>query len=269
VTLITIAYSRIHVLTIMSPKISLIIPAWNRAAYVGLAIKSVLAQTRGDFELVVRDDASTDDTLKVAEQAAKGDPRVRIVAGEHAGMPHALNEAAKLVSAPYFGWVDSDDMIAEGALRETAAVLDQRPEVGLVYTNYLNIDTTGTVRGLGHRCQIPYSKDRLLIDFMTFHFRLMRRELFDSVGQLHPDSGFAEDYDLCLRLSEVTSFHHLAKPLYYYRMHRETISHQRRLEQIDASARAVRRALARRKLDDKYELDVEYIARFSLRKTSQ
>src|SRR5580765_4617753 len=135
----------------MPPRISLIIPAWNRAAYVGLAIKSVLAQTRGDFELLVRDDASTDDTLKVAQQAAKGDPRVRIVAGEHVGMPHALNEAAKLVSAPYFGWVDSDDMLAEGALRETAAILDQRPEVGVVYTNYLNIDTTGTVRGLGHR----------------------------------------------------------------------------------------------------------------------
>ena len=55
----------------------------------------------------------------------------------------------------------------------------------------------------------------------------------------------AEDYDLCLKLSEVTEFHHLQKPLYYYRVHSHSVSKQQRLEQIDASARAIRNALKR------------------------
>jgi glycosyltransferase involved in cell wall biosynthesis len=238
----------------MSPAISLIICVYNRRRFVADAIKSVLVQTRGDFELIVWDDGSTDDSLEVAQAAAKGDPRLRVM------------HAAKMLSAPYFGWIDSDDILHENALRETADILDARPEVGVVYTDYLNIDQSATVRGQGVRCKIPYSKDRLLVDFMTFHFRLIRRPLFDAVGQVDPTMQTAEDYDLCLKLSEVTEFHHLQKPLYYYRVHPESLSHKRRLEQIDTSARAIRSALARRGMDQTHQLDVRYSATFSLRK---
>jgi glycosyltransferase involved in cell wall biosynthesis len=250
----------------MSPSISLVISVYNRANYVASAIKSVLNQTRGDFELIVWDDGSTDDSLSVARETARGDRRVRVVAGEQQGLPRSINAAAKQLSAPYFGWVDSDDLLHENALKETAAILDSRPEVGLVYTDYVNIDEGATVRGPGARCKIPYSKDRLLVDFMTFHFRLIRRSLFDAAGQLDDSTRFAEDYDLCLKLSEVTEFHHVAKPLYYYRVHDKSVSQQRRLEQIHATERAICAALVRRKMDDAYELDVKYTASFQLRK---
>src|SRR5262245_45424056 len=134
------------------PAISLLISGYNRADHVAATVKSVLAQTRGDLELLVWDDGSCDNTLEVAKQAARGDPRVRFAQGSHQGLPLAINEAVKLLSGKYFGWVDSDDMLAENALRETAAVLDQRPEIGMVYTDYLSIDSGGTVKGLGHRC---------------------------------------------------------------------------------------------------------------------
>ncbi|HEX3356223.1 MAG TPA: glycosyltransferase [Tepidisphaeraceae bacterium] len=253
----------------MSPKISLVICAWNRADYVATAIKSVLNQTRGDFELIVWDDGSTDDSIKIARETSRNDSRVRVIAGEHQGLPLSVNAAAKMLSAPYFAWVDSDDILHESALKETAAILDARPEIGLVYTDYQVIDEKGTMKGLGHRCKIPYSKDRLLVDFMTFHFRLMRRELFDAVGQLDASLGYAEDYDLCLRMSEVTEIHHLAKPLYYYRSHRKTISQQRRFDQIETSARAVRNAMARRGMDQTHELEVEYRSQFHLRKKGE
>jgi glycosyltransferase involved in cell wall biosynthesis len=250
----------------MSAKISLMISVWNRTDYVAAAIKSVLNQTRGDFELVVWDDGSTDDSVKVAREASRNDPRVRVIAAGHQGMPLAVNAAANVLSSEYFGWVDSDDILHENALKETAAILDARPGIGVVYTDYQVIDEKATVKGVGGRCKIPYSKDRLLTDFMTFHFRLMRRPLFDQVGQLDPSMATAEDYDLCLRLSEVAEFHHLARPLYYYRVHQQAMSQVRRLEQIDASARAIRNALARRGLDKTHELDVEYRAQFHLRR---
>ena len=165
----------------------------------------------------------------------------------------------------YVGWVDSDDRIAPTALAETATVLDTHPEVGLVYTDYLVIDEGNSVKGLGQRCRIPYSKNRLLVDFMTFHFRLIRRTVFESCGGIDTSFQLAEDYDLCLRLSEVTQVAHVAKPLYYYRQHTQSVSHQQRVEQILASKEAISRALIRRGLSDRYELDVHIVGQYSLR----
>src|SRR3954453_19030015 len=128
----------------MSPAISLILAVYNREKFIAAAIKSILNQTRRDFELVVWDDGSTDESLQVAKDTAKNDPRVRVVAGEHHGVTKSLNGAAKLVSAPYFAWIDSDDMLAESALKETSAILDARSDVGVVYSDYLTIDEAAT-----------------------------------------------------------------------------------------------------------------------------
>src|SRR5262249_52029630 len=150
-----------------------------------------------------------------------------------------------------------DDGLAPTALEETAAVLDARADVGVVYTDYLVMDVAGKIKGPGTRTKIPYSKDRLLIDFMTFHFRLMRREIFDQVGMLDQRAEGSEDYDLCLRLSEMTAIHHLPRPLYYYRVHDNAISSAQRLKQIMTSKEAIERAIARRGLGEEMELEVE------------
>jgi glycosyltransferase involved in cell wall biosynthesis len=248
------------------PKVSLVIPAYNRADYLSAAVGSVLRQTLTDFELLVWDDGSTDDTAQIAERAAAGDPRVRVVRADHAGVCASINNAAKQLSGQYFGWVDSDDAIAPHALAETVAALDDpaNASVGMVYTDYLTMDETGRVKAVGKRTSIPYSRDRLLIDFMTFHFRLMRRELFDRAGGLHEELAGAEDYDLCLRLSEITEIRHISKPLYFYRVHRQSVSTSKRLDQIIKSKEAIARALKRRGLADQFEIDVELLGRFKL-----
>jgi glycosyltransferase involved in cell wall biosynthesis len=253
----------------MMPAVSLIIPAYNRERFIAAAVGSVLRQTERDFELIVYDDGSTDDTIKVAREAAGGDPRVHIIAGEHRGVCHAINAAAKLATGTYLGQVDSDDGLVPQAVAETRACLDAHPNVGMVYTDYLTLDEDGNVLGQGQRTKTPYSRDRLLIDFMTFHFRLMRREVFWKVGGMDESHRWAEDYDLCLRLSEITEIHHLPRPLYLYRVHRSTTSHERRLDQIMASKDAIERALKRRGMAAKYELDLELVGRFRLRQKKQ
>jgi glycosyltransferase involved in cell wall biosynthesis len=252
----------------VSPTISIVMAAYNREALVPAAIGSIFRQTRTDWELIVWDDGSTDGTARAAREAACGDPRVRVITGEHGRMSKSINSAAELATGKYFGWVDSDDAIAPTALAETVAVLDADPEIGMVYTDYLTMDASGRVIGPGTRTKIPYSKDRLLIDFMTFHFRLMRRELFDSLGGLNREMDSSEDYDLCLKLSEITQIHHLARPLYFYRVHKNTISTGGRLKQIEMSRAAIEAALKRRGLESQFELDVELIGRFTLRRKS-
>lgn len=250
----------------MPLSVSLVIPVYNRVVYLPYVIESVLAQTHTDFELLLWDDGSTDDSVAIATHYAERDKRIRVVAAPHQGQTLSLKSAIAQTTAPYVGWVDSDDWLAPTALAETVAVLNANPNVGLVYTNYQVINAEGTVQGLGSRCKIPYSKERLLVDFMLFHFRLMRRSTYKHVGGVDPAFVRAQDYDLCLKLSEVTEIHHLQQPLYYYRAHAQSVSQQQRVEQIHWAKQAIENALQRRGMADDYALDVEIVGRYTLRR---
>ncbi len=253
----------------MIPKVSIVMTAHNRERYIGKAIESVLAQTYTDFDLLIWDDGSTDRTFAIASDYARQDNRIRLAAYGHRGSAKALKEAVADTFGQYLCWVDNDDMLEPTALEETVAVLDSDPSIGVVYTDYRVIDADDAVKGYGRRCRIPYSKDRLLLDFMTFHFRLMRRCVYDQVGGIDDTLGPAEDYDLCLKLSEITEFKHLAKPLYRYRIHGRNLSQQQRIKQIECSKTAVAKALERRGLADRFELHVEIREKFILRRKRQ
>ncbi len=250
--------------------VSLVITAYNREQFLGAAIESVLAQTYPHLELVVWDDGSTDRTLDIAHAYASLDARVRVIAAPHQGRVRSLQGAIKQAQGAYLGWVDSDDRLAANALEATIAVLSEQPTVGMVYTDYWDMDAADRVLSYGQRCRIPYSKERLLLDFMTFHFRLLRRSVFDAVGGIDGSLDYVEDYDLCLRLSEVTAVHHLQQPLYYYRHHDRNASQEWRLEQVLRSQTVIQRALQRRGLDRQFELQVQMPAgRFRLRRKSR
>jgi len=236
---------------------SLITTVYNRAPYLKDALESILAQTYSDFELIVWDDGSSDTSVQIAQHYAAIDPRIRIIAAAHQGFTPSLQSAFALATSTYVGWIDSDDYLAPTALAETVAILDAHPEVGLVYTDYQQVDEHNRIARLGSRCSIPYSKDRLLIDFMVFHFRLMHRSVFEQVGGIHDNCGLVPDYDLCLRLSEVTQIHHLQRPLYYYRVHPQSMSQQQQLDTVQDSKAAVERALQRRGLSDRFQLNVQ------------
>lgn len=248
----------------MNPIISIVTPVYNRQHYLGAAIESVLKQTRHDFELLVWNDGSTDASLNIARYYAKLDKRVRVIAAEHQGIAPSVKAAFAATTGSYIGLIDSDDLLAPTALEDTVAILDAYPEVGMVYTDYQIIDTQGQEKGLGKRCHIPYSKNRLLVDFMTFHFRLLRRSIYEQVGGIDESFELAEDYDLCLKLSEVTVIQHLQKPLYYHRRHIGNITNHRP-ELIHWSYKAISQALKRRGLDNDYKLEVQDTGKFIIR----
>ncbi|MBN3911434.1 MAG: CHAT domain-containing protein [Nostoc sp. NMS1] len=252
----------------MPPLISIVIVNYNRESYLGVAIASVLAQTWQDFELLIWDDGSTDGSVAIANAYAQQDGRVRVLQADHQGLAAACKAAIAQTSGTYIGIVDSDDILAPTTLAQTATVLNRHPETGFVYTDYLNIDEKGIVIGYGHRCSIAYSQENLLVNFMTFHFRLMRRSVYDRVGGFNESfSGSAYDYDLCLRLSEVTQVRRVQEPLYLYRLHSQSMSVTRRTEQILWSQKAIAQALWRRGLAEKLQIDVELPAgRFILRR---
>lgn len=181
----------------MSVATSIIVPVFNGERYLADAIESVLAQADSDFELLIWDDGSTDQSFQIATSYAQRDPRVRAFTSAHCGHAAALNAATAQTSGHYMGWVDSDDLLAPTALADTTLILDSHPAVGLVYTDYTVIDEQNRERKYGGRCLIPYSKEKLLESFMTFHFRLFRRRVFEQVGGVDESLECAVDYDLC------------------------------------------------------------------------
>jgi filamentous hemagglutinin family protein len=230
----------------MAALISLVITVYNQERYLGAAIESVLSQTLGDFELLVWDDGSSDRSLSIAQLYACKDSRVRVVAAEHQGNGAALKQAIAQTNGRYIGWVDSDDLLAPTALVETTQVLERESDVGMAYTSYLDIDERDNIVSYGYRCIVPYSKEQLLHQFMTFHFRLIRRSVYEQVGGINELFECAHDYDLCLRLSEKTEVRHVNKPLYYYRTHSNSISRQKRQQQMRDARLAVELAYQRR-----------------------
>jgi glycosyltransferase involved in cell wall biosynthesis len=228
----------------------------NREQYLVEAIASVQAQTYPHSELILWDDGSSDRTVEIAAHFAQQDPRIRYFKAEHQGRNAALRAAHKQAEGDYLGWIDSDDRLTPATLAATVGFLNAEPDIGMVYTDHQIIDSQGKLQGYGHRCEIPYSKDRLLVDFMTFHFRLIRRESFEACGGIDPYFESAIDYDLCLRLSEVTHIKHLKVPLYEYRIHPQSMSNQSRSRQVQYAKAAVERAIMRRGLSQIYHLEV-------------
>ena len=256
----------------MTPLTSLILTSYNQSHYLREAIATILAQTETNFELLIWDDGSTDDSVQVARNMAASDDRVTVVAAGHLGRGRSLQAAISHTQGKYIGWVDGDDLLAATALEQTVAILNAQPDVGIVYTDYAEIDKDGKFLAIGKRCQIPYSPLRLLTDFMMFHFRLMRRSVYDRVGGINPKFEYIEDYDLCLRLSEVTQVHHLPQPLYFYRLHPENTSRYQYQTQIRRSQKAIEEALERRGLADTLKIEVKrgkfYLRRVAPQKTA-
>lgn len=236
---------------------SIVMANHNRGAYLEAAARSVLAQTDGDLELILWDDGSTDDSAQIAGRLADEDARVVFASAGHGGLGRAMLGAHALARGELVGWVDSDDLLMAHAVARCAGELLARPGVGMVYSDHYAMSAQGQVMGLGHRCRVPYSAQGLLVSFMTFHFRLVRRALMERVGGIDAGLEMAWDYDLCLRLSEAAGVTHLREPLYMYRVHAGSVSETRRAEQVAHAKRAVEAALVRRGMAPSTRVEVD------------
>ena len=116
----------------MKPRVSVVMPVRNAAPYVGIAVRSILRQSLTDFELIVVDDASSDDTLARIEDAAADDPRVRVLSAQGTGLGAALNRGWRAARAPLVARMDGDDAAHRDRLRRQVTFLEDDLSVGVV-----------------------------------------------------------------------------------------------------------------------------------------
>lgn len=207
------------------PKVSVIIPAYNAAETIGRTIQSVLRQTFRDFEIVVIDDGSTDDTA--ARVAALGDPRIHLRSYENARLPAARNRGIAAARGEYLAFLDADDLWAETKIQTHVEVLEQRPDVGVVYSWTCTIDDHDRVLGR-QRC-VRWEGDvysQILEGFFIGNASnsILRREVVDSVGAFDESLDCGEDWEFLTRAASRWRFAVVPQDLVFYRWREGSMS---------------------------------------------
>ncbi len=197
------------------PTHSVVIAAYNAAGTVGQAIRSVLAQTVDDFEIVVVDDGSTDATEELLSGLAAGDGRVRVTRQENAGPSAARNAALERARGAYLTILDSDDVLAPGYLEAVGRTLEADPGAGLVYTRAWVLDEAegGRIRRetypaswqVRYRGKPPADPEETLLALAAENFvgavQTVRGSAVEKSGGYDESLHQAEDYDLWLRIA--------------------------------------------------------------------
>jgi len=182
------------------PRVSIIIPTCNRKAFVQEAIGSVLAQTYEDFELIVVDDGSSDET---GEALKRYDERLHYLYQANQGVSAARNNGLALAQGELIAFLDSDDLWLPKKLAIQVAFMDQYPEAQICYTDELWIRRG--VRINPKKRHAKYSGEIyphcLPLCIISPSSALMRRALFAQVGTFDPGLPVCEDYDLWLRVA--------------------------------------------------------------------
>ena len=182
-----------------SAKVSVIIPAYNQADYVGKAIQSVLDQTYPDWELIVVDDGSTDATASVVRQFH--DPRIRYIYQANKGASGARNTGIAKSSGKYVTFLDADDMYHPDKLEAQVTHLDQNPAIGLSYLSRIVIDQQGNELMLD-RAPVKTSLKTLVLGWpITMNDFMVRRSWIEEVGGFDESFVVNEDRDFFLRLN--------------------------------------------------------------------
>jgi len=223
-----------------------IIGTWNRAEYLGDAIGSLLEQTLDDIEVIVADDGSTDDTAAVV--AAAGDPRVRHLPGPHVGISGNLNRAIEAAASQHVALLDSDDWALPHRLERQLAVLEARPEVGVVGARMTEVDEHG--RELRPRVTFAAGDvNGALLKFnpISNSCAAFRRSAVREVGGFDTSYTCTVDWDLWLRVADRWVVHTIDEVLGVRRMHSGNISIEREREQIRAGLRTRVATMRRRR----------------------
>lgn len=199
--------------------ISIGIPFFNAEKYLEDAIKSVLAQTFKNWELILVDDGSTDRSLEIAQSFV--DPRIRIIAdGCNRRLPYRLNQIINEAKYDLIARMDADDLMAVDRLEKQVKVLNENPEIDLVVTSLYSIGNKNEI--LGKRIFSNHQmQPKEILQGLTnlLHPSLLARKAWCQRNLYQIDNCLAEDYELWLSAAIKNDFNYLVmqEPLYFYR----------------------------------------------------
>lgn len=202
----------------MKPLISVLMPNYNCEKYLLDAIESILKQTYSQFELIIIDDCSSDNSWKIIQKYAKKDKRIKAFQNkQNSGVTVTLNNGLKHCNGKYIARMDSDDISDLERFEKQIRLLEKK-KADICSTNLIMFNESGII---GKRKYNPNISSVILCESPIAHATVMlKKELFDKYGHYNPRFNSAEDYDLWLRFySQNASFVLVDEFLYKYRQH--------------------------------------------------
>lgn len=221
------------------PIISVIMSVRNGEKYVADSIRSMLNQSFKDFEFIILNDASIDNTLKIINKIK--DKRLKVISNSRKkGLTKSLNICLKICKGKYIARMDHDDIARPDRFQKQISFLEQNPKVGVVGSWVEIIDSWGKSKGL---LKFPKSQKTILNKIFLYnpirHSTVMfRKELVNKYGFYDANLDGAEDYDLWLRFSRHTKIANINIPLVKYRIHEDSVSEKEEKKVLKAAIKA-------------------------------
>jgi glycosyltransferase involved in cell wall biosynthesis len=213
------------------PRVSVIVPVFNRDAWLGEALDSIAAQTYEDYEVIIVDDGSTDRSREIAlDRSRKSRGRIRVIAIGNSGVATARNTGLSEARGLYFAFLDSDDAWLHDHLERAVAAFEHDPDLGLVHANIERIDTRGRSLDVPVRhwqeVSDPFEAIALRHEHVACSTAVVAREAIEVVGKF--DERFnglgCEDRDLWLRIADRFRIRYLDHVATRYRVHPTSLS---------------------------------------------
>ena len=211
------------------PKVSVIIPSYNHEKYVRYAIESVLNQTFQDFEIVICDDGSTDNTVREIKKIK--DARIKLITlKSNRGVSTAINECLRHIKGKYIAHLNSDDAFLSDKLKKQVAYLDDHPHIGVVFSYAQFIDEKGNVftSETHHHSFMNHQKNRNRYQWLHYFFyncrwlwhpsMMLRKSAHEVIGDHDGRLAQTHDFDLGIRLSLNYDIHIIQEPLIQFRI---------------------------------------------------
>lgn len=210
------------------PKVSVIIPIYNSEKYLSEAILSILNQTFSDFELLLADDCSTDDTLKIAKSLAEKDQRITLLENEkNSGVSYTRNKLHQIAQGEFIAVMDADDVALPDRFKVQLDFLESNPDVVCVGSNHGLIDEHGhflTTLELLEDDEAIQSAALEGHGSICHPCAMIRKSALDEIGGYDESLSSALDLDIWLKLGEIGKLANIQTRLLDYRLHSSSIS---------------------------------------------
>lgn len=215
------------------PKITVLMPVYNCELYIREAVDSILNQTFTDFEFLIIDDASTDETVAIIK--SYNDPRIQLIQKpKNSGYTNSLNHGLSIAKGEYIARMDGDDISLSERFAKQVSFLDANQDVVLCGTSYSIIGTNMTII-------VPETHDGIKLALLKGNSIVHPSVMFRNLERKKLLIGYditkepAEDYDLWVRLLSIGRLYNLQEVLLNYRVHSKQVSQKRELQQMNSA----------------------------------